>query len=98
MKAAIIAVIISLLIFFTIHLLSRTSRLKSEGDEIICKIEAFNKENGRLPDSLSEIGIEEKLEGPIYYDKKDDSEYIVWFGAGLGESVIYHSTTKEWDE
>jgi hypothetical protein len=71
---------------------------KSEGNEIKNKIELFKKANGRLPSSLSEFGIEEKEEGPIYYEKKDESNYILWFGAKLGESVTYDSRTNKWSE
>ena len=71
-------------------------RIKA-GNEIIGKIEDFRKEKGRLPVSLSEIGIEEKEEGPIYYDRKSETRYILWFGTSLGESVTYDSETKKWE-
>ncbi len=76
---------------------SRQGRLIKEGNEIVGKIESFRKDKGRLPDSLSEIGIKETEEGPIYYAKKSDTKYVLWFGAELGESVSYNSDTKKWE-
>jgi hypothetical protein len=75
---------------------SREHLLMREGDEIVKGIESFRKENQRLPESLSEIGVEEKEEGPIYYAKKSDMRYVVWFGMELGESVTYDSETRKW--
>ena len=66
------------------------------GNEIVNKIENFKKAKGKLPETLSEIGIEEKEEGPIYYKKESETKYILWFGTTLGESVSYNSDTKEW--
>ncbi len=68
----------------------------AERNETVVQIEKFRKEKGRLPNSLNEIGIEEKEEGPIYYEKKSESRYVLWFGKELGESVTYDSDTKEW--
>lgn len=72
------------------------ARLIREGDEIVKKVERFRESKGRLPNSLSEIGVEEKEEGPIYYDKKSETRYVVWFGTVLGESVKYDSDKREW--
>lgn len=70
---------------------------KRQGEEVIQKIEEFKIKNHRLPISLSEIGIRETEEGPIYYNKISETKYKVWFGAELGESVSYDSETKQWD-
>jgi hypothetical protein len=67
-----------------------------QGNNVAAKIEKFKTEKGGLPNSLSEIGIEEKMEGPIYYRKESETKYILWFGEGLGESVTYDSDTKTW--
>jgi hypothetical protein len=40
--------------------------------------------------------MKETENGPIYYKKESDTEYVVWFGTQLGESVTYDSETKEW--
>lgn len=68
----------------------------AKGNKAVAKIEKFRSEKGRLPDSLSEIGIVETESGPIYYQKKSESKYILWFGKELGESATYDSETKQW--
>lgn len=75
---------------------SRENQLKSEGDKIVARIERFKAERQRLPVSLSEVGVEEKEEGTIYYDKKSVTRYVLWFGMELGESVTYDSETRKW--
>ncbi len=60
------------------------------------KIENFKKDKGKLPEKLSEIGIEKKEDSPIHYKKESETKYILWFGTTLGESVTYNSDTKGW--
>ena len=71
--------------------------LIEKGDELVLKIENFKTENGFLPSDLEDLGIEETLEGPLFYEKVDSVNYVVWFGTTLGESMIYYSDTQEWD-
>lgn len=66
------------------------------GDDVVSRVEAFKATHGKLPDSLSDIGIKETEDGPIYYQEISDDRYEVWYGAALGESVTYDSQTKEW--
>ncbi len=68
----------------------------AKGNEVVAKVENFRNEKGRLPNSLTEIGTVETESGPIYYEKKSESKYILWFGKELGESVTYDSDTKQW--
>ena len=75
---------------------SYTSRRIEKGNEIVNKIENFRRENGKIPESLTELGIEVKEEGPIYYRKESGSRYVVWLGRELGESVTYDSDIHEW--
>jgi hypothetical protein len=67
-----------------------------QGNEVAAKIEKFRSEKGRLPNSLSEIGVVETESGPIYYKKESETKYILWFGKELGESSVYDSETKQW--
>jgi len=67
------------------------------GNDVIKKIENYRLKNNKLPESLTDIGIEEKEEGPIYYRKDSETDYIVWYGLTLGESRIYDSKAKTWD-
>jgi hypothetical protein len=75
--------------------IDRKARIR-EGNRIVTKIESFRRDKGRLPNTLSEIGIEEKEEGPFYYEKKSEGKYVLWFGTTLGESVTYDSDTRKW--
>lgn len=60
------------------------------------KIIQYQKIYGRLPDKLNDIGIEEKMNGPIYYQKKTDSTFIIYYSGGIGESMVFDPKTKEW--
>jgi len=64
--------------------------------EVIQKIEDYRRCHGKLPDSLTDIGEEERMEGPIFYKKINSEEYEVWFSYYFGESCTYHSDTKTW--
>jgi hypothetical protein len=72
-------------------------KLIEQGNDLVEKIEIFKTNIGRLPADLEELGINETLEGPLFYNKLDSANYMVWFGTSLGESMIYYSDTKEWD-
>jgi hypothetical protein len=74
----------------------RQRKLQNESEAVILKTEDFKVNNSRLPESLSEIGVAEKEEGPIYYRKTGGTSFEIWFGADLGESVTYNSVSKEW--
>ena len=93
------------LCLLTIVLVSSCSTIASLGcyskrrqsEAVIQKIENFRKKHHRLPESLSEMGIPESEEGPIYYRKVDETKYRVRFGTTLGESVIYDSDKRFWE-
>ena len=95
MKLKVILTIL-LAVFFVSSLACSYSEKLAKGNEVVAKVESFRKDKGRLPNSLSEIGIEETESGPIYYRKESESKYTVWFGKELGESATYDSETKEW--
>jgi len=67
------------------------------GDRVIAKVNEFRQQKGRLPSSLSEIGTDETESGPIYYERRGDTRYIVWYGTRLGESVTYDSDVGRWE-
>jgi hypothetical protein len=95
--ASIVALVLALLIAsYSCSVDSRERQLVRAGGEIIAKIESFKKENRRLPESLTEVGVEEKDEGPIYYERKSETKYVLWFGMELGESVTYDSESRKW--
>ena len=69
---------------------------RAEGEKIIEKITVFESKEGRLPKSLSEIGLRESEEGPVYYRQLSESRYELWYGTSLGESVTYDSERRTW--
>ena len=73
--------------------------LIENGNLVVEKIESYRKSNNRLPNSLSALGIVLSDEGsqPFYYERRDNSNYIVYFGTTLGESKIYFSDSKKWE-
>lgn len=76
---------------------NRKDALMEKGNTLIEQIERFKKTNGTLPNSLKDLKVEETLEGPLYYEKKDSISYILWFGLELGESIKYNSLQKKWE-
>jgi hypothetical protein len=68
-----------------------------KANEIIEKIEDYRKYHKKLPDSLEDIGEQERMEGPVYYNKWDSDNYTISFsGRSVGSSCVYHSETGEW--
>ncbi len=65
---------------------------------IIRKVEAYRQENGKLPEKVTEVGIDDNQDHLSFYVKKNEDEYEIWYGLGLGTSRIYNSKTKKWRE
>ena len=64
-------------------------------NEVITAVDSFRSRTGSLPDNLEELGFKDPESLEVYYQKKNESSYVVWFGTTLGESAIYESSTKE---
>ena len=77
---------------------TREERLKEEGNALAMRVDSFQQATDRLPSRLEELGIEEKMEGPLYYQKVSDQDYMIYFGTTVGESMIYRSETGEWKD
>ncbi|MFW6302925.1 MAG: hypothetical protein ACOC01_05305 [Bacteroidales bacterium] len=76
---------------------SNADKMMQEGNKIVDMVYAFKDSTGRLPYKLNEIGIEEKEEGPFYYDiKSDSSHFRLWYSVGLGDSHTYDSEKGRW--
>lgn len=71
---------------------------QKHADFIIEKVEKFKHETGRLPNNVTELGIDDKQMHLSFYTKIDSTEYEVWYGTDLGVSKIYNSKTREWRE
>ncbi|MBI3477763.1 MAG: hypothetical protein HY010_18675 [Acidobacteria bacterium] len=67
------------------------------GNAVVSKVEEFKRTNGRLPNSLSEAGVEKDENCPCYC-KTTGNTYIAWYGTTLGESDTYDSETKKWSD
>jgi regulatory protein YycI of two-component signal transduction system YycFG len=91
-----VIIVIGILVFVFYMRKEEENSLHELGKITIQKIENFRDNNKRLPNSLSELGIIEKEEGPIYYSKIDSNRYVIWFGTTLGESQTYDSEKRNW--
>lgn len=69
--------------------------LISRGNIIIQNIEDFRQKKGRLPNSLVELEI---YDDELFYNKWDTTNYILWYGTSLGESVTYYSDSRKWED
>jgi len=63
--------------------------------DITEKVGDFRRHQGRLPLSLDEVGVPESEIFPRY-KRISTSDYEVWFGTVLGESLTYESSTRAW--
>ena len=64
---------------------------------VVSKVERFRKAKGRLPRSLSELGVDYGESCPCYC-KSGENSYIVWFGTTLGHSETYSSQNRKWSD
>jgi len=97
MKKYIYFIGVILLIVSMFSCLNRERKMEESGANYVLKIEEYKEQYGVYPNSLADIDIEYKEEGPLHYEKKNDTLFIIWFGQELGESKIYYSDTKKWD-
>ena len=70
-----------------------------DANDVICRVEAFRRIQGRLPATLSEIGRTDDERGPLFYNVWSDDRYMVSFTApryGFFGTVAYDSITKTW--
>lgn len=97
----ILGVFLCLFCFWFFYLRTeREKRLEKEGNEIIRKIEEFRNENGKLPKSLEEIGVNilEGADALDYTIYKDSINYTISFVISIDNSKIYYSDTKGWED
>lgn len=71
---------------------------EKHAEKTIEKVEAYRQENGKLPENVTEVGIDDNQDHLSFYVKKSQDEYEIWYGLGLGTSRIYNSKTKKWRE
>ena len=85
------------ILFLLLFIHSCTDKREQIGESIYLKVIQYQKTNGHLPDKLNDLGIEDKTEGLVYYQKQTDSTFIIYYGGGLGESIVYDPKTKKWN-
>lgn len=76
----------------------RDNKLEVEGNEIIEEIECYIKQNGTPPDSLLEVGIDDRDDSfPFFYQKIGCHNYILSFSISIDESMIFYSDSNRWE-
>ena len=86
------------LLFITTSCCDMLCERQEHGELVIEKVEKFRTENGRLPDNVTEIGLDDTKMHLSFYEKTSDTTYKVWYGLDLGNSMVYKSETDEWKE
>ena len=83
-----------LLLIFTLNSCDFRDDREKYADMLIKKVELYNSKNNKLPKNTSELGLKEFTDSPAFYQKENDSTYIVWYGLSLGESKTYKKVVK----
>jgi hypothetical protein len=68
-----------------------------DANDVIRRVEAFRRTQGRLPATLLEIGRTDDERGPLFYNVWADDRYVVSFTApryGFFGTLAYDSLTK----
>jgi hypothetical protein len=69
-----------------------------ESEKILEKIEFYMQLHGKLPENLTDIGLEEKNGyNVIYYDKRDSCNFTISFPISNELHLFYYSDTKKWE-
>jgi hypothetical protein len=64
---------------------------------MIGKIYNFQKIENRLPNSTLEFSTDKEMgEGP-YYEKLNDTVFVVYFNIGFDDKIIFNSLEKTWE-
>jgi hypothetical protein len=99
-KAIYILTAIIILLMLLVALLPRWGnyRMEKEGNKIIAKVEEFKKNNGRLPNSRSEMGHPDSESIKPQYIKVNESDYEIFYPIGFDDGYVYYSKTKKWGD
>ena len=92
---------LSLLFFYIFYLRDyRDNRIKKEAIILLSELEEYKTKNGKYPTSLESAGLFSPTNGKdeLFYNlSKDSLNYMISYGDGLGESMVYYSDTKKWE-
>lgn len=90
--------VFTLLLFIALACHDIADERKQYAGQIIEKAEQYKAQHGMLPVQVDELGLEDTEDAPAYYEKTSDTTYTVWYGLGVGESMVYHSQTGKWSD
>ncbi|RPD96681.1 hypothetical protein EGM88_09995 [Aureibaculum marinum] len=100
MKKIVISISGSLILIIAAYFFLRKSQLndyKERGDIIVQKVKNYKFRNGNLPNSVIDINSDLEMgEGP-YYEKLNDTVFIVYFNIGFDDMLLYNSSKNEWE-
>lgn len=99
MKKIIISILIAIFILSATYFLLVYYEVKEDEDKgmyLIKKIETFRQHERRLPNNLTELGVEEPMNSGPYYEKVDSLHYTIYFVLGFDGYRQYNSKSKEW--
>ncbi|MFN8309779.1 MAG: hypothetical protein U0T73_07440 [Chitinophagales bacterium] len=91
-------IIILTTLFFLSSCCGLLCERQKHAELIIQRVEAYRHENGKLPENVTEVGMDDHQDHLSFYIKKNEYEYEIWYGLSLGTSRIYNSKTKKWRE
>lgn len=91
-----VVVLFSALLVVLFNFNNRERKLIKEAETVIDKIEQYKALNSCYPNTLAEVGCDYNESGPLFYQKNNNTSYMLYFGTTLGESKIYYPETKTW--
>jgi hypothetical protein len=71
--------------------------MEKVGNQIVSRVENFRKENGRLPDSRSEMSLPEEETIQPFYEKRGENDYVIYYNIGFDKIKAYYSDSKKWE-
>ncbi len=79
------------------------ARAKEAGNKVLAEITKYQSINGKVPTSLSEVGIEETNglteaeEYTMRYERAADGSFVLLVMVDENRHMIYSSETGEWE-
>ena len=73
-------IIILTTLFFLSSCCDILCKRQNHAEMIIEKVEVYRKSKGKLPEKVTELGIDDKRDHLSYYKKKSEDEYEIWYG------------------
>lgn len=95
-------VFVGYVVYYNVHY---EDIMDKQGLELVAKIDAFKKENNRLPEKLGELGLKKwgdwgaykYRDGVFYYEQKKDSSYSLEYLLDFDTNKSYNQETGKWE-